>query len=335
MKEYISEQLSLHPSITPQDMVKMCFQAAYGAEHLLMDIEKVQSYFLTEYNACGESDEPVIEHIADEVCRANLAAWKKSSLPWEWLFNLFVKSASVSMLNSERRFFEYINEWTQTCDELQAYMQDYLAKCENGNPQAVHHSQQYRDAEKPAYRIISGAYVRLVPILVNLKPSDLSPYIIAIDGRAASGKSTLADGLRTVIGAEIIHMDDFFLPPELRTEVRLREPGGNIHYERFAQEVLPHLKSGKPFEYRIFDCTTMSYNGTRKIAASPWYVVEGSYSHHPNFVNYADHRVFSTVDSATQMDRIIARNGAKVAEMFATKWIPMEEAYFKAFNMEV
>ena len=341
MNKYIAEQLALHPSMMPQDVVKMCFQAAYGAEHLLTDIPKVREYFLAEYNSCEEADGPVAEFIAPEVCRINLGAWKKLNLPWEWLFNLFVQSASISMEDGDKHFFEYVDEWLEcfgkncprndgaflhfSFDKLQTYVQDYLAQCPGGKPQAVHHSQQYRDREKPAYRVISGTFVRLIPILVDLRRGG----IIAIDGRAASGKSTLAAGLRDVIGAEIIHMDDFFLPPELRTEARLSEPGGNIHYERFAQEVLPHLKTGKGFEYRIFDCTTMTYSGTRKIAPSPWLVVEGSYSHHPHFGNYADHRVFSTVDSATQMERITARNGAKMAAMFAAKWIPMEEAYFK------
>jgi len=390
MSSFIAEQLALHPSIAPQDVIKMCFQAAYGAEHLLTDMHKVREYFLAEYNFCEKNSQPVAEFIAPEVCRVNLGAWKKLALPWEWLFNLFVRSASVSMEGGDKRFFEYVNEWSGfvqnngqipgfSYGELQAYIQDYLAKCEGGKPQAVHHSQQYRDSEKPAYRVISGPFVRLVPILVEvagqtgkskgsvtsvgakrssilrhqLNPSarvvSQSPFlrgwqkfaqqtfvggsIIAIDGRAASGKSTLAAGLRDIIGAEAIHMDDFFLPPELRTATRLSEPGGNIHYERFAQEVLPHLASGRGFEYRIFDCDTNSYNGTRKVVPSPWRVVEGSYSHHPRFGDYADVRVFSTVDSMTQMERITARNGTKMAAMFAAKWIPMEEAYFEAYDI--
>ena len=71
-----------------------------------------------------------------------------------------------------------------------------------------------------------------------------SPFIIAIDGRAASGKSTLAQQLGELLDADVIHMDDFFLPPSLRTKERLSEPGGNVHYERFAEEV-PLLYTGK------------------------------------------------------------------------------------------
>lgn len=331
MQEYIKQQLALHPSIMQQDALKMCFQAAYGAEHLLTDIDKVRGYFLMEFESCQPNDTPISEFIAPEVCRVNLAAWKRLGLPWEWLFNLFVESATTSMpaalchsgLDPESIFFKYVNEWSNFARDNELCLAFSFDK--NQKPQPVHHSQQYRDAEKPAYRVISGAFMRLIPILAALGGTGTG--IIAIDGRAASGKSTLAKGLKAVIGAEIIHMDDFFLPAELRTPQRLAEPGGNIHYERFAKEVLPFISQNE-FTYRIFDCSTMSYNGTRKVSPSKWHVVEGTYSQHPQFSDYMNLCVFSDIDPQTQMERIIARNGPEMAEIFKTKWIPMEEKYF-------
>ena len=66
---------------------------------------------------------------------------------------------------------------------------------------------------------------------------------IAIDGDCCSGKTTLAEKLSKKYGCDVVHTDDFFLPFSLRTKERYAEPGGNIHYERFILEVLPHLKS--------------------------------------------------------------------------------------------
>ena len=57
--------------------------------------------------------------------------------------------------------------------------------------------------------------------------------ILAIDGRAAAGKTTLANLLQEYFDGAVIHMDDFFLPLELRTKERYATPGGNVHYERF------------------------------------------------------------------------------------------------------
>ena len=154
------------------------------------------------------------------------------------------------------------------------------------------------------------------------------PFIIAIDGRAASGKSTLAQQLSELLDADVIHMDDFFLPPSLRTKERLEEPGGNVHYERFAEEVLPCLKLPTAFSYRMFDCSKMDYDGERNIGNKSIRIVEGSYSHHPKFGNYADLFVFSDVGAEEQMRRIRLRNGEEKTQIFAEKWIPMEERYF-------
>ena len=160
------------------------------------------------------------------------------------------------------------------------------------------------------------------------------PFVIAIDGRAASGKSTLAEQLSKLLGADVIRMDDFFLPPELRSEERLAEPGGNVHYERFCEDVLPYLKSPELFSYRIFDCSRMDYNGESTVRNTPIRIVEGSYSHHPKFGKYADLFVFSDVDAVEQMRRIRLRNGEEKAQMFAKKWIPMEERYFTTFGIK-
>ena len=57
--------------------------------------------------------------------------------------------------------------------------------------------------------------------------------LIAIDGPAASGKTTLAARLEKRYGADVLHMDDYFLQPHQRTPDRYAEPGGNVDRERF------------------------------------------------------------------------------------------------------
>ena len=47
--------------------------------------------------------------------------------------------------------------------------------------------------------------------------------------------------------------------------------------------------------------------------------------------DYADLKVFSTVEEGEQMARILRRNGERMAEMFRSRWIPMEERYFDHF----
>lgn len=178
-------------------------------------------------------------------------------------------------------------------------------------------------------------YLRLIPVLERIAGrQDAKPvYVIALDGRAASGKTTMARQLAEILDADVINMDDFFLPMELRTEKRLATPGGNVHYERFREEVLPRLAKPEPFTYRKFECSIKDYNGVRPIGTKPFRIVEGSYSLHPELGDYADLTVFSDVEPEEQLRRIRNRNGEEGAEMFRNRWIPLEEAYFRAYRI--
>lgn len=158
--------------------------------------------------------------------------------------------------------------------------------------------------------------------------------VLAIDGRSAAGKSTLAEALSKITGAGLIHMDDFFLPPQLRTKERLEEAGGNVHYERFQEEVLTNIKNPNKFSYQRFDCSIMDYNLCREVAEGNWRIVEGSYSCHPILGEYMELCVFCDVSAEEQRRRIRQRNGVEKAKVFEAKWIPMEEYYFRTMQIK-
>ena len=89
---------------------------------------------------------------------------------------------------------------------------------------------------------------------VQALPQSRQLLIVALDGRCASGKTTLAALLLQRTGCSVVHMDHFFLRPEQRTRERLEQPGGNVDYERFLAEVLEPLRAGKDCSYRPYDC---------------------------------------------------------------------------------
>lgn len=175
----------------------------------------------------------------------------------------------------------------------------------------------------------------LAPLIeaVEALRADGRSAVLAIDGMAAAGKTTAAALLARRWDAPVVHMDDFFLPPALRTPERYAEPGGNVHYERFAAEVLPGLRAGTPFSYRIFDCSVMDYRGEAVIPASPVVIVEGAYALHPRFGRYAGVTAFYAVEPAEQERRVRARNGPEKWIAFRDRWIPMENAYHAAFRI--
>ena len=71
---------------------------------------------------------------------------------------------------------------------------------------------------------------------IDILLKENSRVLIAIDGRCASGKTTLARQLQNLRACNVFHMDDFFLRPEQRTESRLKSPDGNVDCERFLKE---------------------------------------------------------------------------------------------------
>ena len=157
--------------------------------------------------------------------------------------------------------------------------------------------------------------------------------VLAIEGRCASGKTTLAMRLRETTGCCIVCIDHFFLPPHMKTAERMAEIGGNIDYDRFAQEVLRPISNGADFSYRPYNCKTDQFDKPIHISIKPAIIIEGVYSLHPKFSNYYDFSVFLDIDKDEQLRRLAKRN-PDILHMFEERWIPMEEDYFAHFNIE-
>ena len=165
---------------------------------------------------------------------------------------------------------------------------------------------------------------------INMLLEEKNFVIVAIDGKCTSGKTTLASQLAEIYDCNVFHMDDFFLRPEQRTPERFAEVGGNVDYERFHEEVLLPLKSGKAFSYRPFDCSTFTLAAPVTVAPKKLNVIEGTYSHHPYFGNPYDLKILLTVDEETQWQRILERP-AFLHKRFFEEWIPLENRYFDGF----
>lgn len=156
---------------------------------------------------------------------------------------------------------------------------------------------------------------------------------VAIDGRCASGKTTLANDIKSRLDCNVFHMDDFFLRPEQRTPERYAQAGGNVDRERFLCEVLLPALQGETIHYRAFDCHTMTMGAPLIITPKDIVIVEGTYCCHPELWSKYDLHIFLTTSPEEQMSRIELRNRAS-ADIFKKRWIPLEERYFKEFDIE-
>ncbi len=177
---YLSWQHRRHQSTTVTDLLKQCYQAAYGAEHLLTDKDAARRYLEREFDATPAKDIPICEYISDDICRVNIAAWKYRDLPVGDLFDLFAASAYPRENGREllegflREAEEYIDahEVTEVREdpEKNRSFKRVNIFCENGSEiieeyrrsgmPAIHHSDAYREAEHPAYRVVDAKLLR-------------------------------------------------------------------------------------------------------------------------------------------------------------------------------
>ena len=150
-----------YPLMQPTDAVKLIYQNEFGGGHLIRDEEACLNYLRREY-ASVEKDPtaPLYEDIGNGVIRVNLAALREEDL--EQLGKAFINSAAKhkGTLDSFLNKLEVLQTLTSEgvfafdLDALNAYLSEYKAV---GYP-AVSHSEQYRQAYTPAYRIIRKAY---------------------------------------------------------------------------------------------------------------------------------------------------------------------------------
>lgn len=328
------QHLANYPEMQPKDLLKLLFQRNFGCEHLLPKDVAVLARLKQEWNTVPQNThQPLTEPLGNGLVRLHLAAAKAQGASPELVARLFCLSAKTPALGMAAMETE-IALTLQLCEEgllpfSKQQMQAELTTWDEQGRPPVSHSATYRAAYQPAYRVVSAAYAAVLPLLVQME--QLAPEgrkVIAIDGRCGAGKTTLAALLAPVLEAQQIHLDDFFLPPTLRSAARLAEPGGNLHYERFAEEVLPGLQQATPFTYRRFTCRLMDYDGSCKVEGEKNVIVEGSYAMRPEFRTAYDVSIFCDIPPALQTQRILKRNGPDWYHDFETRWIPMEERYF-------
>lgn len=157
---------------------------------------------------------------------------------------------------------------------------------------------------------------------------------VAIDGRCASGKTTLAMQLKEKLHCNVVSMDHFFPQPHQRTPERFKTPGGNVDYERVLSEIMSPLSKGEPVCYRPYNCHSRKFDEEIRLDSHRLTIVEGSYSCHPALWDYYDLRIFLSVGQEEQLRRIVLRNGPEAANVFEQRWIPLEEAYLSEFHIE-
>ena len=342
IQSFCLEQCARYPALGIQDLVKALYQSEFGCGHLISDPQKGLAFLTAELHTCRqpETTPPLVESLGESFCRVHLQAAAAFGLSAQTLFRLFELSAAepAGSMESFRSQLDTLEALVKagTLPLSASDVHDFLADYRLAGCPATHHSEAFRRSYAPAYRVIRADYARFLSLFAAIDKliAGDAPVTVAIEGSSATGKSTLAALLARVYDCNIFHMDDFFLQLHQRTPERFAQPGGNVDYERFREEVILPLSAGKPFSYRPFSCTTMSLADPVEVMPKRLNIIEGAYSMHPALCACYDLSIFLKIDPQSQTNRILLRNGPEMLKRFLDEWIPLEKRYFEHFGIE-
>lgn len=146
-----------YPLMQPGDAVKLIYQNEFGGGHLIADPDSCLAYLRREYAATPKNSEQMpCEQIGNGIVRVHLAALPVEEL--EALGQAFLRSAAEHK-GSMDAFLSKLELLRQLTGEgLFSFdlpsLDAYLAEYKKAGCPAVSHSEQYRAAYHPAYRII-------------------------------------------------------------------------------------------------------------------------------------------------------------------------------------
>jgi len=166
----------------------------------------------------------------------------------------------------------------------------------------------------------------------DLPPRRRPPLVIAIDGPAGAGKTTLSHHLAPLLTweddsgyrreATIVHLDDLY-------DGWADGPAGGAR--RVADQVLKPLAKRKPGRYHRYDWHRGQFAEPHDVPAVPFLIVEGSgagagVAEAPKLPTVL---VWLDADDPERIARVLARDGEDLREELEA-WVAAEQAHFAA-----
>lgn len=158
MKTILLTHAARYPLMLPADAVKLLYQSAFGGGHLIRDEKKCLEFLKAEYDSVAQSSHtPLLEEIGNRFFRVNLAALDAAGITPEELGHAFIRSSRhTGTMDTFRNMLACLRQLTEagkmpfSPEALDAYLYDY----EKAGFPPVSHSDAYRNAYQPAYRVV-------------------------------------------------------------------------------------------------------------------------------------------------------------------------------------
>jgi uridine kinase len=159
------------------------------------------------------------------------------------------------------------------------------------------------------------------------------PTLVALDGRSAAGKSTLAARVAPLVGAAVIDGDDFYSGGTAETwdAMSAAEKASHCIDWRRQRPVLEKLAreetaSWRPYDWEADDGSLADRTVTCHPA--PVVILDGAYSGRPELADLFDLRVLLDAPAHLRRKRLVQREGEGFRVDWNRRWDDAEQWYF-------
>ncbi|WP_116113271.1 hypothetical protein [Austwickia chelonae] len=170
---------------------------------------------------------------------------------------------------------------------------------------------------------LSATVARIVTVAERRGPMAGKSIVVAFDGPAGAGKTTLADVLAAALSADrglhvpIVHMDDLY-------------PGWDGLFpavDLLVHHVLEPLAQGRPVFSPVYDWTAQNFADPRPILSAPWIVVEGVGCASRPCLPYLSAVIWTEASADLRRARALRRDG-DTFRPYWQQWALQEEQLF-------
>jgi len=163
----LEQHLSWYPLMELRDFYKLIYQGVMGSEHLLTSAENYIQYLQDEFRLIQpEASLRLIEPVRrdEALLRINFAPYKARDLELDRLTPALLETAQLvrgtkTELRTAWAAFVELCMHGHICNFDANVILRFSKRLEEADYPAAHHSEVYRQAYKPAYRLIAAKYV--------------------------------------------------------------------------------------------------------------------------------------------------------------------------------
>jgi uridine kinase len=182
------------------------------------------------------------------------------------------------------------------------------------------------------FKSIRGTFKSFEQLLITIEnlQRKQSTLLIGVDGCGGSGKSTFAKEIAELSNEiTIIHVDDFYLPSNSRTnDTPAEKPiGADLDWKRLRKQVLEPLANNKEGKYQRYDWDSDSLSEWHRVSVGGIVIIEGVYSTRKELSDFYDFKIFVDCPRELRLKRGIERDGESAKDIWEKIWMVAEDKY--------